>query len=72
MKHYGWKGWQIPILHPSDPEYCEHGCPICRGARAGNPIAKFFQRLELILTGGGCPWGKARKRKYGVEPDQVR
>ena len=72
MKHYGWNGWQMPILHPSDPEYCEFGCPICRSARAGNPLARFFQRLELILTGGGCPWGRARKRKYGVTPDQSR
>ena len=67
---YGWGGWKMPFADLNDPDYCEYGCPICRRARQGHRLAKFFQRLELWLTSGGCPWGRARKRKYGVEPDQ--
>ena len=53
-----------------DPEYCERRCPICTRARSGNRLARFLQTLELLATFGGCPWGRARKRKYGVPPDQ--
>lgn len=69
-KKYEWNGWKMPILHPNDPDYCELGCPICRSAREGNKLAKFFQDIELAVTFGGCWWGRARKRKYGVTPDQ--
>lgn len=58
----------MPILHPNDPDYCEYGCPICGPARRGNKIARFFQKIELALTFGGCPWGRARQKKYGVPP----
>jgi hypothetical protein len=68
---YAWGGWKMPIFHPNDPEYCEYGCPICtRTRREGHPVAHTIQKFEMTLTGGGCWWGRARRRKYGVEPDQ--
>lgn len=70
-KVYGWGGWKMPILHLNDPEYCEYGCPICTRARNGIPWAVAVQKAELALTLGGCPWGRARHRKYGVGPDQL-
>jgi len=69
-KKYGWGGWKMPILHPNDPEYCERGCPICVPARNGNKVARTIQKVEQALTLGGCWWGRARQRKYGVPPDQ--
>jgi len=35
-----------------------------------NNSARFLQRVEMLLTLGGCPWGRARQAKYGVPPDQ--
>jgi len=70
MKGYGWKGWKMPILHLGDPDYCELGCPICRSAREGNRLAVFIQRIQMALTFGGCWWGRARQRKYGVKPNE--
>jgi hypothetical protein len=67
---YGWMGLKMPIFHPNDPDYCEIGCPICTNARKGNKIAQFIQNLEILLTFGGCWWGRAREKKYGVKPDQ--
>jgi hypothetical protein len=69
-KKYGWKGWKMPIFDLDDPNYCEHGCPVCTGARKGHGLGKFFQGVEMKLTGGGCWWGKAREKKYGVKPNQ--
>lgn len=69
-KTYGWKGWKMPIFHLNDPDYCEFGCPVCRSARKGNPLAVLLQTLESVLTFGGCWWGRARKRKYGVKPSE--
>ena len=69
-KVYGWGGWKMPILHLNDPEYCEYGCPVCTRARNGIPWAVAVQKAELALTLGGCPWGRARRRKYGVGPDR--
>ena len=69
-KKYLLGGWIPPILHLRDPDYCEHGCPVCSGARRGNRIARMLQKIELGITGGGCPWGKARKEKYGVAPNE--
>jgi len=67
---YGWNGWKMPIFNPNDSDYCEYGCPICTRARQGNPVAKFIQKIEMLVTSGGCWWGKARQRKYGVKPDE--
>ena len=53
-----------------DPDFCEHRCPICTRARNGNRFAKFLQVIELAITFGGCPWGRARQRKYGVRPNE--
>ena len=53
-----------------NPEFCEKRCPICTRARIGHRLAKILQRVELVLTFGGCPWGRARQRQYGVRPDQ--
>jgi hypothetical protein len=53
-----------------DPDFCERLCPICIRARKGHRIARFLQAIEMIVTFGGCPWGRARRRKYGVRPDE--
>lgn len=71
-KRYLLGGWLPPLTNPSDADYCEFGCPVCRRARAGNRLARLVQRIELLLTRGGCPWGRARQEKYGVPPDQPR
>jgi len=47
---------------------CERPCGT--RARNGIPWAVAVQKAELALTLGGCPWGRARHRKYGVGPDQ--
>jgi hypothetical protein len=51
-----------------DPEFCEKRCPVCTRARKGHRLARLFQTVETLLTFGGCPWGRARKRKYGMSP----
>ncbi len=53
-----------------DPDYCESRCPICTRARKGPGIARFLQRIETLVTFGGCPWGRARQKKYGVKPSE--
>ncbi|MDA3923239.1 MAG: hypothetical protein PF904_00890 [Kiritimatiellae bacterium] len=53
-----------------DAEFCEKRCPICTRAREGKPIAVFLQKIEMFLTGGGCPAGKDRQKKYGVKPNE--
>ena len=53
-----------------DPDFCEKRCPVCTRARRGNKLAKLLQAIELTLTFGGCPWGRARHRKYGVRPNE--
>jgi hypothetical protein len=53
-----------------DPEFCESHCPVCTNARKGNRLARLVQRIEMVVTFGGCPAGRARRRKYGVAPDQ--
>ena len=53
-----------------DPDYCEHRCPVCTRARKGNRLARFLQTIEMIVTFGGCPWGRARQKKYGVKPSE--
>lgn len=53
----------------ADPDYCEDKCPICTNARKGHRLAKILQRIEMLVTFGGCPHGRARQRKYGVRPD---
>ena len=55
-----------------DAEFCESHCPVCVNARKGNAFAKFIQKIELVLTCGGCPAGRDRQRKYGVRPDEKR
>ena len=63
-------GWWPPFRTGADPDYCEFRCPICTRARKGNRLARIVQVVELVLTFGGCPWGRARQRKYGVPPDK--
>ncbi len=53
-----------------DPEFCEKSCPVCTRARKGNRVARLLQAVEMVVTFGGCPWGRARRRKYGVRPDE--
>ena len=55
-----------------DPEFCEKRCPICTRARRGSRWARFLQAIEMVVTFGGCPWGRARRRKYGVKPSEPR
>ena len=57
----------MPIF---DPDFCEKRCPVCTRARQGNKPAKLLQAIELVLTFGGCHWGRARLRKYGVRPNE--
>ncbi|MGQ9563648.1 MAG: hypothetical protein ACUVQG_09375 [Thermogutta sp.] len=52
-----------------DPDFCEKRCPICVRARRGVVWARWLQRIELLLTFGGCPWGRARQKHYGVPPN---
>lgn len=52
------------------PEFCESRCPICTRARRGVRWAKWLQTVELVVTFGGCPWGRARRREYGVSPSE--
>ena len=51
-----------------DPDFCEDHCPVCTRARAGNRFARILQSVEMVVTFGGCPWGRARQREYGVKP----
>lgn len=53
-----------------DPDFCEKKCPICTGAREGHRLARFVQAVEMLVTFGGCPHGRARQRKYGVRPNE--
>lgn len=55
-----------------DAEFCELRCPICTRARKGEKWAVVLQRIEMALTGGGCPAGRARQKKYGVRPNEMR
>ncbi len=55
-----------------DADFCESKCPVCTRARDGHPLAKFLQKIELGLTGGGCPAGRDRQKKYGVRPNERR
>jgi hypothetical protein len=50
--------------------FCESRCPICTRARAGQRLARVLQAIELLLTFGGCPCGRARRRLYGVAPNE--
>lgn len=56
----------------TDADFCESHCPVCTNARKGNKIAVFLQKLEMALTGDGCPAGRARQKKYGVKPNEPR
>ena len=53
-----------------DAEFCESKCPVCTRARKGNAFAKFLVKIETIITFGGCPAGRARRKKYGVAPSE--
>ena len=57
-------------MNLKDPEFCESHCPVCTTARKVNLLAGIVQKIEMALTFGGCPAGRARKRKYGVRPDE--
>jgi hypothetical protein len=52
-----------------DPDFCETKCPVCTKARNGNRFARVLQNIEMVVTFGGCPWGRARQKKYGVRPN---
>ena len=71
-KKYALGGWIPPVTQLRDPDYCEFGCPICRAARRGNRLARLMQKVELLVTRGGCSWGRARQQKYGVDPSEPK
>jgi hypothetical protein len=50
-----------------DPDFCEHRCPVCVRARQGSRFARFLKSVEEVVTFGGCPWCRAREKKYGVK-----
>ena len=52
------------------PEFCETYCPVCVPARKGDATAQKIQAIEMKVTHGGCPWGRARQAKYGVAPTE--
>jgi hypothetical protein len=52
------------------PDFCEKRCPVCTRSRKGHRLAQTLEKVEMVLTFGGCPWGRARQRKYGVRPDE--
>ena len=54
----------------TDAEYCESHCPVCTNARKGNRLAMMVQKIEMAITFGGCPAGRARTKKYGVKPNE--
>lgn len=54
----------------TDADYCESHCPVCTNARKGNRLAMMVQKIEMAVTFGGCPAGRARRKKYGVEPNE--
>ena len=58
-------------MSPSDPDFCESRCPVCTNARKGHRLARLIQKMEMAITFGGCPAGRARRRKYGVGPDET-
>ena len=57
-------------MSPKDPDFCESHCPICTNARKGHRLARIVQKIEMAVTFGGCPAGRARRKKYGVGPDE--
>jgi hypothetical protein len=57
-------------VSPFSPKFCEKNCPVCTRAREGHRLAMMLQKIEAVLTFGGCPWGRARQRKYGVRPHE--
>lgn len=58
----------MPLFNPN---FCEKHCPVCTRARRGHSVAKFLQSIEMVVTFGGCLWGRARQRKYGVKPNEM-
>ena len=58
-------------MNLKDPDFCELHCPVCTNARKGHGLARILQKLEMLVTFGGCPSGRARRKKYGVAPDEV-
>ena len=39
-------------------------------SQEGKPTGPLRSRIETLVTFGGCPWGRARQRKYGVKPNE--
>ena len=76
MKAKGEATWNVAMNNENhqrgifDPDFCEHRCPICTRARRGSRWAKLLQAIEMVVTFGGCPWGRARQRKYGIKPSE--
>jgi hypothetical protein len=58
-------------MNLTNPDFCESRCPICANARKGNLLARIVQRIEMVVTLGGCPSGRARRKKYGIRPHEA-
>lgn len=58
-------------MNLTDPDFCESHCPVCTSARKGPGLARILQKIEMLVTFGGCPSGRARRKKYGVRPDEA-
>jgi hypothetical protein len=58
-------------MNLKDPDFCESHCPVCTNARKGHWLARIIQKIEMAVTFGGCPSGRARKEKYGVGPNEA-
>ena len=70
----GWNGSAreaVANMNLKDPDFCESHCPLCTNARKGHTLARILQKMEMVVTFGGCPSGRARKRKYGVAPNEA-
>lgn len=53
-----------------DPMFCEERCPVCVNGREGKKFARALQNLEMKLTHGGCPNGRAREEMFGYPPTE--
>ena len=58
-------------MKANDHGFCESRCPVCTNARKGHWLARIIQKIELAVTFGGCPAGRARRKRFGVGPAEA-
>lgn len=55
-----------------DALFCEEKCPICaKGRLSKKGFYHALLKLEMAVTGGGCPYCKAREEVFGVRGDEL-